>query len=255
MATASILNNIAALGASYQLGVTGTGLQNTITRLTTGKRINKASDDASGLVIANGLKADTLIASQGQANANNLLSALQTTDGTLSEATNLLTRAAELAQEAQGSGANATALDAEFQSIVTTFNQLTSTSATAFTTGLGNVSGGATSFTVTVSGVTALSGSLTAGNAATAAGNINTVLASIGTARGGIGAGEESLQSYSNVLGIQMQNKTAQLSQIQDANIADEVVSLTKFQILNQSGISSLSKANQAGQSVLALLQ
>jgi len=52
-----------------------------------------------------------------------------------------------------------------------------------------------------------------------------------------------------------MQNKTAQLSQIQDANVADEVVNLTKFQILNQSGISALSKANQAGQSILSLLQ
>jgi flagellin len=256
VATASILNNIAALGASYQLGVTGVGLQNTITRLTTGKRINKASDDASGLVIANGLKADTLIAGQAQANANNLLSALQTADGTLSEATSLLTRAAELAQEAQGSGANTTALDAEYQSILTTFNRLTSTSANVMTTGLGNVSGSATTFTVTVSGVTALSGALTSSTAAaSAATTINTVLDSIGTARGSIGAGEESLQAYSNVLGIQMQNKTAQLSQIQDANIADEVVNLTKFQILNQSGISSLSKANQVGQSVLALLQ
>lgn len=253
MATASILNNIAALGASYQLGVTNVGLQSTITRLTTGKRINKASDDASGLVIANGLKASTLVSAQGQANANNLLSTLQTADGTLSEATNLLTRAAELAQEAQGSGANGNALDAEFQSIMTTFNQLTTTASNTFTTGLG---GAASSFSVTVAGVTALSGSLTtSANAVAAAGTIGTVLASVGTARGSIGAGEESLQSFSNVLGIQMQNQTAQLSQIQDANIADEVVNLTKFQILNQSGISSLSKANQVGQSILSLLQ
>jgi flagellin len=57
------------------------------------------------------------------------------------------------------------------------------------------------------------------------------------------------------VLGISMQNQTAQLSQIQDANVANEVVNLTKYQILNQSGISALSKANQAGQSILALLQ
>src|SRR5208337_1608984 len=102
MAVTSILNNIAALGASYELGITGTGMQDTIQRLTTGKRINQASDDASGLVIANGLTASTLIDTQGQANANNLLSSLQTADGTLNQATNLLTRAAELAQEAQG---------------------------------------------------------------------------------------------------------------------------------------------------------
>ena len=81
------------------------------------------------------------------------------------------------------------------------------------------------------------------------------MLAAIGTRRGNLGAGEESLQAYSNVLGIQMQNKTAQLSQIQDANIADEVVNLTKYQILNQSGTSALAKSNTAAQQVLSLLQ
>jgi len=253
MAVTSILNNIAALGASYQLGITGTGMQDTIQRLTTGKRINNASDDASGLTIANGLNASTLVDTQGQANANNLLATLQTVDGTLNQATNLLTRAAELAQEAQGSGANTTALNAEYQSILATFNNLTSTTDKGYTTGLAGMGVGG-NFTVTVTGITALAGDLTT-SPTTAATDVGLSLTSLGSARGGIGAGEESLQSYSNVLGIQMQNQTAQLSTIQDANIANEVVNLTKFQILNQSGISALSKANQAGQSILALLQ
>ena len=251
MAVTSILNNVAALGASYQLGITGTGLKDTITALTTGKRINQASDDASGLVIANGLTADTQIDVQGQANANNMLSTLQTQDGTLNEATNLLTRAAELAQEAQGQGADTSALDAEFQSILTTFNALTSTTTVSFTTGIGITYG---NFTVSVDAVTALAGNLIT-SATQAALNISASLASLGAARGAIGAGEESLQAYSNVLGIQMQNQPAQLSQIQDANIADEVVNLTKYQILQQSGISALSKANTAAQGILTLLQ
>jgi len=255
----SILNNVAALGASHQLAITGSGMQSTIQRLTTGKRINLASDDASGLVIANGLTAETKIDNQGQRNANDLLSALQTTDGTLNEATNLLTRAAELAQEAQGSGASTLPLDAEYQSIMGTFNSLVTTGgggsgSSTMTTALGSYATG--TLTVTLSAIGALAGSLASGPAAaSAAGLITQALADIGARRGGIGAGEESLQSYATVLGIQMQNKTAQLSQIQDANVADEVVNLTKFQILNQSGISALSKANQAGQSILSLLQ
>jgi flagellin len=234
-------------------------MQATIQRLTTGKRINMASDDASGLVIANTLTSDTKIDNQGQRNANDLLSTLQTTDGTLNEATNLLTRAAELAQEAQANGAQSAPLDAEYQSIVQTFNGLVGTggggtAASTMTTALGSY--GTTALTVTLSALAGLTGDLTSsGNAATAATTINNVLSALGTRRGGIGAGEEALQSYSNVLGIQMQNKTAQLSQIQDANVADEVVNLTKFQILNQSGISALGKANQAGQSILSLLQ
>jgi len=254
----SILNNVSAIGASHQLAITGTGMQATIQRLTTGKRINMASDDASGLVLANNLTSDTKIANQGQRNANDLLSSLQTIDGTLNEATNLLTRAAELAQEAQASGASTAPLDAEYQSIMGTFNTLVTsggggTAASTQTTALGSYASGV--LTVTLSAIAALSGSLAGGNASAAATTIQTALDAIGTRRGGIGAGEESLQSYSNVLGIQMQNKTAQLSQIQDANVADEVVNLTKFQILNQSGISALSKANQAGQSILSLLQ
>jgi flagellin len=255
----SILNNVSALGASHQLSITGTGMQATIQRLTTGKRINLASDDASGLVIANTLTSDTKIDNQGQRNANDLLSNLQTLDGTLNEATNLLTRAAELAQQAQANGAQTAPLDAEYQSILQTFNSLVATggggtAASTMTTALGSY--GSSALTVTLSGITGLAGSLSSGtNAATAAGLIGTALTQIGTRRGGIGAGEESLQAYSNVLGIQMQNKTAQLSQIQDANVADEVVNLTKFQILNQSGISALGKSNQAGQSVLSLLQ
>jgi len=256
MAVTSILNNVAALGASYELGITGTGMKDTIQRLTTGKRINQASDDASGLVIANGLTAATQIDTQAQANANNLLTNLQTTDGTLNEATNLLTRAAELAQEAQGSGltpTSAAALDAEFQSISATFNTLVSGTSSSQTTGLGSFG----TFTVTIQATTLLSGNSLASPAAaaSAAGFITASLVSLGAARGDIGAGEESLQSYSNVLGIQQQNQTAQLSQIQDANVANEVVNLTKWQILNQSGISALGKSNQAGQSILALLQ
>jgi len=254
----SILNNIAALGASNQLNITNTGMQSTIQRLTTGKRINMASDDASGLVIANTLTSQTLVDGQAESNANNLLSSLQTDDGTLNEATNLLTRAAELAQEAQATGAEATPLDAEYQSIIATFNSLVSsteggTAGITLTTALGSF--GNSALQVTIGAITALSGSLATGSASAAAATIATVLGEVGTARGGIGAGEQSLQAYSNVLGIQDQNQTAQLSQIQDANVAQEVVNLTKWQILNQSGISALGKANQAGQSILSLLQ
>ena len=255
----SILNNVAALGASHQLAITNSGMQATIQRLTTGKRINLASDDASGLVIANTLTSATKVDNQGQANANNLLDSLQTIDGTLNEATNLLTRAAELAEEAQANGAQTAPLDAEYQSILLTFNSLVATggggtASSTMTTALGSY--GTTALTVTLSAITGLSGDLqNATDAAAAQTLINTALSDIGARRGGIGAGEEALQSYSDVLGIQMQNKTAQLSQIQDANVADEVVNLTKFQILNQSGISALGKANQAGQSILSLLQ
>ncbi len=84
----SILNNLSALGASRQLGITGSGLQQTIQRLTTGQRINRASDDAAGLAISNKLGADIRVASQGRRNSNDGVSYLQVADGVLDEVTN-----------------------------------------------------------------------------------------------------------------------------------------------------------------------
>ena len=73
--------------------------------------------------------------------------------------------------------------------------------------------------------------------------------------RGTIGASSQQLNSLANTLGIEVQNWTAASSGITDTNVGSEVVNLSKFQILNQSGISALGKADQSAQSVLALLQ
>ncbi len=266
----SILNNIAALGASRQLSSTNSGLQKTIQRLTTGRRINGASDDAAGLAISNKLGADVRIAAQGRRNANDGISILQTADGVLDEVTNLLTRAAELAQQAASgtsgadSGTGKTALDAEFQNIITTLSDMeTSTkfnSAKIF--GGSSISvavGGFTAVGVTVGTFHSLSASTdkltTAALAGTAATDIATALDKVSSLRGTIGANQQQLQSVSNSLGIQVENFTAAYSQIRDANVADEVVNLSKFQILNQSGISALGQANTSSQAILALLR
>ena len=124
---ASILNNVSALGASRQLGITGAGLQQTIQRLTTGQRINRASDDAAGLGISNKLGADIRIANQGKRNANDGISYLQVADGVLDEVTNLLTRAAELSEQAKTgtiSNSNRANIDAEFQNIIKTIGDI-----------------------------------------------------------------------------------------------------------------------------------
>jgi flagellin len=100
--------------------------------------------------------------------------------------------------------------------------------------------------------------SITSGTDASASGeltNVKTSLQAVSTQRAQIGASQQTLTSYASILGVQSQNLTAAASQITDANVADEVVNLSKFQILNQAGISALGKSNQSAQSVLALLQ
>ena len=266
----SILNNVSALNASRQLGITGQGLQKAIERLTSGKRINRAADDAAGLAIANRLDADIRIAGQGRRNANDGISYLQVADGVLGEVTNLLTRAAELAQQAASgtsgadNGTGKTAINAEFKNIVKTMADIESNTtfngASVFNalSALAVAVGGFTPVSVSVGTFTSLSTSdtlATSAGAISTASKITIALDAVSALRGSIGAGEQQLTSLSNSLGIQVENFTAAFSQIKDANIADEVVALNKFQVLNQSGISALSQANQANQSILKLLQ
>jgi len=217
---ASILNNVSALQATRQLGITANGMKQTIERLTTGKRINHASDDATGLAQANSLSADSRIASENRKLANNTYYAAAADDGYLDEATNLVLRAVELAAGGNDSSS-------EFSSVIGL-----ATAAAAKATG------------VTVS-LGAISDATSAKNA----------LTSIATGRGTVASTMAKAQSNANLYGIESENKTAQMSNIMDADIGAEVVNLTKWQILGQAGTSALSNANQSSQTVLGLLR
>jgi len=275
----SILNNLSAMQASRQLGITGSNLSMTIQRLTTGKRISSSSDDPAGLAIANKLGADIQISGQAQRNANDGVSYLQVADGALDQVTNLLTRATQLAQQAQTgtiSNSNRTDLDAEFQNILSTLGNIgqntdfngSSVFATSSTTpitlniqagdyGKISVSIGSISTSTSVAlGMTLSTSNLKATDSASSVATaLASALQSVSTMRASIGASEAQLNATSSILGTQVQNFTAAQSGIQDANIANEVVNLTKYQILNQSGTSALAKSNSSAQQILALLQ
>lgn len=215
----SILNNVAALTASRQLGITSIGMKTTIERLTTGRRINHASDDAAGLANANTYLADSKVASERRKLATQDYYAAAADDGYLDEATNLIMRAMELA-----SGGNASA--SEMSSV----------------SGLAIAAAAKTSAGTSVSAITDLA------SASTALGVVN-------TARSTIAATMATALSNANLYGIEAEAKTAQMSNIMDADMGAEVVNLTKWQILSQSGTSALTNANQASQTVLGLLR
>jgi flagellin len=123
----SILNNISSLTAENALSNTQANLQKTLTQLSTGLKINSGSDDAAGLSIAEGMTANMAALTQSQQNASNGIGMLQTADGALSQVTTLLNRAVTLATEAGNSnitGSQASALDTEFQSIMSEINQI-----------------------------------------------------------------------------------------------------------------------------------
>jgi len=114
----SILNNIPSLAAQNQLAITGSNLQKTLFRLSSGSRINTGADDAAGLAIADGLHANVTALTQSARNANDGVGFMQVADGALAQVTTLLNRAVTLATEsATGSVTQRGALDSEFQAI------------------------------------------------------------------------------------------------------------------------------------------
>lgn len=266
---ASILNNVPALLAKRNLGLSEIGLNRTIGRLSTGERINLSADDAAGLQISSNLRADIRILNQARRNANDGVGRIQVAEGVMEEAVNILTRAAELAEQAASgttTPAGRAALDQEFTEIKVALDSLDSDTKfdglNVFGTTYDVRVGETVTEVITVTTVAldstslAVTGSLTtSNNASTALAQITTAIETISSNRGALGAKQQRLNTTINSLGITAENLQAAESQIRDADVAEEVVNLTKYQVLTQTGVSALAQANQSTQSVLQLLQ
>lgn len=266
---ASIINNVPSLTARRNLGQSEQGLNRTIERLSTGLRINNAYDDAAGLQISNNLRADIRILNQAERNANDALGRIDVADGVLQEAVNLLIRGAELAeQSASGTTTSAgrIAINQEWSEIQDALNAIDSDTrfdgqsifGQAYSVRVGErdteiIGVSAADVDATSLGVTG--DMLTSTNASTTIAQITAAIETLSANRGSLGAKAQRLNTVINSLGISSENLQAAESQIRDADVASEVVSLTKYQILNQTGVSALTQANQSAQSVLSLLQ
>src|SRR5579883_2355003 len=122
-----VLNNISALYAANNLNQTQASLQNVLTQLSSGSRINSGADDAAGLSLANGLTASATALSQSAKNASEGVDFLQVADGALSQVTNLLNRAVTLATEASNGTLNSTQISAansEYLNIIGEINNI-----------------------------------------------------------------------------------------------------------------------------------
>jgi flagellin len=274
----SVLNNIAGVNAQNQLNLNSVNLNRTLLRLSSGRRINSGADDAAGLGIADSLRANVRALDQAARNANDAISVLQIADGALQEISNLLTRGFALAEQAATDTVDATGRTALNNELTLIKNEITriatQTNYNGVTIFAGGLSGtlhvyvgdtaASSSIAVTVTAISAssvggvdISGATLANKdgAAAAITTLKNSLSGISTSRADIGAGMNRLQSAVAVLQTQAQNTLAAESNIRDANMAEEIANMTKFQILAQSGIAALSQANANAQSVLALLR
>lgn len=210
----SILQNVTAMSAARQIHVSEAGLRTAIEHLTTGKRVNRASDDAAGMVAGTGFEAAARTARESVKGYQNQFFAAQASDGFLEEATQLAFRLAEL----EGGGNTASAEYTALQGRVST--------------------------------VAALGGSTVSASATSTA-----ALSSINATRQTIASTMSTAQSNANVQGITAENNFAQADTIMGADVGQELVNLTKYQILSQSGTQALSNANQASQLILGLFR
>jgi flagellin len=279
----NILYNVPSLAAQNQMNMTSASLQQTLFRLSSGSRINSGADDAAGLAIADGLQANVTALTQSARNASDGLGALQVADGSLAQVTTLLNRAVTLATESSTgtvSDTQRTALDAEFTAIKseidriganTTYNSAQVFSGTSSAVYLTDATAtGSSSIDITVgklaansigfsTGVTPvdLSGNdlTTATNAQAALTSIDSAIANVAADRGALGAVMNRLQSAGNVIANQTQNLTQAESSIRSADISQEVANMSKYNILQQTGVAALQQSNQMQQAVLRLLQ
>ena len=243
--------------------------------LSTGLRINRASDDAAGMAVSERLKNQVRGLNQAQRNAQDGISMIQTAEGGLSEIAAILARMRELAVQSANdtlTSTDRTNLNAEFtqlQAEVTRignavqFNGTVLLNASAsFTLQVGaNTTAGSLTLSMTDNRATAAGIAITSNDVTTQANGsaaitqLDTAINTISTNRSSLGAMQSRLESAVRSLAVASENAAAANSRVADADIAGSMSELVRAQILQQAGISVLAQANQAPGMILDLLK
>jgi flagellin len=271
-----INTNISSLRAQNAGRLADAAQATAMARLSSGKRINSAKDDAAGLAIASSMTSSIRGMTVAIRNANDGISLSQTAEGALGEASNMLQRIRELAVQAANGTYQSTdrdnlqtevaALQAQISSIVTStkFNGNTlfsaTSTATTFAIQTGVNSGDTTA--ISVGGLDKVAAAYantikvdTPANAGLAMTASDAALTQVATVRANLGANQNRLEATINVLTANITNLSEARSRIEDADFSVESTALAKAGILQQASTAMLAQANQSAQSVLSLLK
>ena len=271
---AVINSNISALRSSNASTMADKMLSQAMERLSTGKRINGAKDDAAGLAISTTMTSDIRAMNQGVRNANDGIALAQTAEGALEEVTNMLQRVRELAVQSKTDTYSAedrgymqsevSELQAQIDSILTNtkFNDVTLFSKTTGTDVSVTIATDATNTVALTSkaidGTNVSATALDVGDAAKAATTITSVdaaLDQVSATRATLGAGQNRLETAIANLTTNSTNLADARSRIVDTDYSAETTALAKAQILSQASTAMLAQANQSQQNVLSLLR
>lgn len=272
-----VATNIASINSNRQLAANERSMNSTFTKLASGSRINRAADDAAGLAISEGLKAQIRSARQAQRNANDGISLVQTAEGGLSEIGNIIVRMRELGIQASSDtlgNQERGLIDTEIQQLKSELDRIAN-STTWGTTKLLDGSTPVFDFQVGIfnnaendrisfdssNNVATLSALGLGGldfNSKEGAQNALTELDasqnSVSKMRANLGALQNRLVSTVENLGAVDQNLSAANSQIRDTDVAEASSALAKDNILMQAATATLAQANQKNKLALQLI-
>ena len=282
----TVRTSTSALHAIKTLQQTQNNLSQSLKRVSSGSRINKAGDDAAGLSISSRMKSDNVSLKAAMRNTNDTISLIQTAEGGLNEIYSILTRMKEITVQAS----NDTYASTERAQMKIEFNQmrieisrithnvnfnrislLNSTKTIQFQVGINNASNN--QFTIAMTTIAVTIGALglcscpgvdanihaTTGSASVAKIRntitiIDNALSTVNDRRARLGAFQNRLESTLNAAANYSQNLSSASSRISDVDYASESANLTKFQILQQAGVAALGQAKAIPQSILSLL-
>jgi flagellin len=255
-----INNNISAINTRNQLFITNTAMTKSMEKLSSGKRINRAADDAAGLSISEKMRAQIRGLNQAARNAQDGISLIQTAEGALDEVSNMLVRLKELAvQKANGTynTDDVANLNLEMDSLGDEIDNIFANTKfngkTVLTTTVGIIisDNGTTALTINATATTSITGLTSTATV----GQIETAITKVNAARATYGASQNRLESTVRNLKTTAENLQAAESRIRDTDMAEEMSTFTKYSILVQAGTAMLAQANMAPQSVLSLLR
>ena len=274
-----INTNVAAMNTYSRLTAANTAKSNSLAKLSSGLRINKAGDDAAGLAISEKMKAQIGGLTQAKRNAQDGISLVQTAEGALNESHSILERMRDLTVQ----GKNGTLTDDDRGSINKELNALheelgriakttefnaqnllgsTAAKGASFTFQIGANQGQTLTVTIgNMSGVSLLGDikNFTLGKAAANAdkmlGSIDKAIKTVSDQRASLGAVQNRLEHTINNLTVTNENLSEANSRIRDVDMAEEMMTFTKSNILSQAATSMLAQANAMPNSVLNLLQ
>ena len=272
----TINTNTAATNAYRNLSMNQNAQSKSLEKLSSGLRINRAADDAAGLAISEGLKNQVSGMTVAARNAQDGISVIQTTEGALTEVHSILNRVRDLAVQAGNDSNNADSRTAIQTEVTALADELTRISESTNFNGIKLLNGDKASLTfqigaggvaaedqiaVKLTDIGAVADAvkaLTFTDATTSATSItalDTQIKNVSTARSELGASQNRLESVTKSLNVSIENLSAANSRIRDTDMAAEMASFTRSQILSQAGTAMLAQANQMNSGVMQLLQ